>query len=348
MSLLAEARRLADEVLFPAAMRVDTADRVPAGHLDLLAEHGFYALAGPPSLSGLDGSPGEVVETLASGCLATAFVWIQHHGAVRAVTHSPLSDTWLEPLCRGRLRAGIALGALRPGPPSVRARRVHGGYVFDGVAPWVTGWEMIDVLHTAARDESDTIVWALLDAATGATLTVEPLELAAVNASRTVTVRFDGHLVPDERITGALPYRHWPERDAAGLGFNGRLALGVTSRCCRLAAELGGDPAAGVARLRAELGACRAMLDEDDPGTLPAARAAAAELALRAAATLVVGAGARSVLRVAHPQRLLREAMFLLVFGSRPAIRNALLTRLDRPAAASPEAAAGPAGSWLG
>ena len=318
MSLLEEARRLADEVLFPSAMAVDAADRVPAAHLDLLAGHGFYAMAGPPELGGLDGPPGAVVEALASGCLATTFVWIQHHGAVRAVANSPLSTGWLVPLCRGERRAGIALGALRPGPPSVRATRVAGGYLFDGEAPWVTGWGMIDALHTVARDGTDTALWALLDAVEGDTLTVEPVELVAVNASRTVTIRFTEHFVPDGRVTGMLPFAEWPARDAAGLAFNGRLALGVTRRCVAL----------GVTDLAAELDACRKALDVDDPATLPAARAAASELALRAAARLVVTAGARAVLRDQHPQRLLREASFLLVFGSRPTIRAALLDRL--------------------
>ena len=48
----------------------------------------------------------------------------------------------------------------------------------------------------------------------------------------------------------------------------------------------------------------------------------------RAAGLLVLGHGSRSVLRDQHAQRLAREAMFLLVFGSRPAIRDALFERL--------------------
>ena len=54
----------------------------------------------------------------------------------------------------------------------------------------------------------------------------------------------------------------------------------------------------------------------------------ASELALRAATTLVVSAGSRSILAGEHPQRLAREALFLLVFGSRPGIKASLLERL--------------------
>jgi alkylation response protein AidB-like acyl-CoA dehydrogenase len=63
---------------------------------------------------------------------------------------------------------------------------------------------------------------------------------------------------------------------------------------------------------------------------MPAARAAASELCWRAAAELLVATGGRSVLTDQHAQRLAREAMFLLVFGSRPSIKADLLRRLAR------------------
>jgi len=57
------------------------------------------------------------------------------------------------------------------------------------------------------------------------------------------------------------------------------------------------------------------------------ARAAAAELAVRATAALAVWDGSKSITVDQHPQRLAREAVFLLVFGSRPAIKQDLLGR---------------------
>lgn len=57
-------------------------------------------------------------------------------------------------------------------------------------------------------------------------------------------------------------------------------------------------------------------------------RAALPELAVRAATALVVSSGSRSILAGEHPQRLAREALFLLVFGSRPLVKTGLLNRL--------------------
>jgi hypothetical protein len=62
------------------------------------------------------------------------------------------------------------------------------------------------------------------------------------------------------------------------------------------------------------------------------ARAAAAELAVRAAAALAVRDGSRSVAVDQQVQRLAREALFLLVFGSRPGIKSALLRRFGASA----------------
>jgi alkylation response protein AidB-like acyl-CoA dehydrogenase len=306
----AEARRIAEEVLLPAAPAVDAADRVPAEHLDLLAAQGFY---GPPPMERTELY--RIIETLASGCLATTFVWMQHLGALRGVE----GTGWAEPMARGEVRAGVALGALRPGPASLRARRVPGGYLLDGESPWVTGWDLVQVLYTATRDERDDVVWCLLDATAGPTLQVTPLDLVAVRASRTVLLRFDGHFVPDERVVGRMPYADWAARDMNLLRSNGSLALGLAGRC---AALLDSGP------LRAAVDGCRYALDTGTPEGLPDARAAASALAARAAAALAVGAGAGAVLRGSHAERLGREALFLLVFGSRPAIKESLARRL--------------------
>jgi alkylation response protein AidB-like acyl-CoA dehydrogenase len=332
VTVLDRARHIAEQVLFPAAMRVDGAQRVPPSHLDLLATEGFYGLAAPAEAGGLGVTdPAEaarVVEALATGCLATTFVWLQHHGALRAVAESKtpgLRDEWFEPMCRGARRAGVAQAALRSGPPAVRARPVEGGYLVSGAAPWVTGWDMVDVLFTSARADDGTVTWFLLDAAAGPTLAVEPLRLVAVNASRTVVVRFADHFVPASRLVATGPYEGGQSTAPEALRANGSLALGVAARCASLLPT--GELADGIIT---EVTSSRAELDGalGDAGAMARARADASSLAMRAATLLTLGAGARSVLAGEHAQRLVREAMFLLVFGSRPAIREALLARV--------------------
>jgi alkylation response protein AidB-like acyl-CoA dehydrogenase len=323
------ANAIADDLLFPAALATDTADQVPHSHLDRLADAGLYGLFGPPDTGGLgaDAATGlGVVEVLASGCLSTTFVWIQHHSALLAVADSTapgIRDEYLPAMCRGKWRAGIAVAGIRPGAAGVSAKAVAGGWLVNGDVPWVTGWGLIDVVHTAALGLDGAIIWLLIDAVASPTLTVTRLRMVAVEASVTVVVSFRDHFVPANRATSFEAYDAWAARDACGLRTNGSLALGVARRCCGL---LGPSP------LDHELNVCRERLDHaasSAPGALPAARAEASLLAVRTAAALVVATGSRSVLQDQHPQRLAREATFLLIFASRPLIRARLRERLE-------------------
>jgi alkylation response protein AidB-like acyl-CoA dehydrogenase len=51
--ILASARRLADEVLFSDAMRVDRLDALPVSHLDAFAAAGLYGAPAPAGAGGL-------------------------------------------------------------------------------------------------------------------------------------------------------------------------------------------------------------------------------------------------------------------------------------------------------
>jgi alkylation response protein AidB-like acyl-CoA dehydrogenase len=319
------ALQVSEGVLYPSALAVDTADLLPASHLDALAEAGLYGVAGPRDCGGSDldlVTFSRIVEILARGCLTTTFVWIQHHGVVRAMAACPnsqLRSDWLPALIRGQCRAGIALGGARPGPPLLRARRVAGGYLLDGTAPWVTGWGLIDVVYTLARTEGGRLLAALLPARAGDELAVSRMRLVAVNASGTVELAFTGYFVPDELVCSEFSQDEWLVQEPRRLRPNGSLSLGLGGRCCLLV---------GPGPLDAELDRIRARLDSSDAEAMPAARAVASEFAYRAAAAAVTAAGSTSILDGQHPQRLAREAQFLLVFGSRPAIRGNLLSLL--------------------
>jgi alkylation response protein AidB-like acyl-CoA dehydrogenase len=327
--VLAAARRLADDVLFPDAIRVDGLDAVPVAQLDALAAEGLYGASVSPQAGGLDLlTTCAVTEELAGGCLATTFVWLQHRGLVMTLaaetTPAALRYQFLEPACQGKVRGGIALTGLIPGPPLLRARPAEGGegWRLDGEAPWVTGWGLIDLLLVVARGPHGSVVSLIVDAAAQPGLTVTRQRLAAVNASVTVQLDFDDVVVPAGRLASQEPFDPAASLRPDRLRINGSLALGVAGRCVRL---LGPGP------LDDELAACRAQLDDAltaDTEAMAEARAAASELAVRATAALAVRDGSRSIMADTHPPRLAREALFLLVFGSRPPIKSALLRRL--------------------
>lgn len=311
---------MADEILFPTANEIDSMSVLPRDRLDLLAEHGWYGLSAPSS--GIDVAGGRpILEAFAGGCLTTTFVWMQHLGAPPACAYGPEHlRPWVELLASGERRSTVAFGGLLPSAP-LRARLERGTWIVDGVAPWVSGWGLSDVILAAARTPEDDVVWLLIDAPSPG-MRHEPHRLLAVNASATVTLHFDAVRVGADRESSRFPWAEWPERDAMGLRTNGSLALGVAERCCRL---LGPSPLDG------ELAACRDALDAGTPATMPAARAAAAAFAVRAASALVAREGSAAVVVGNHAERLLREATLLLVFGSRPSIKRELLATLGGP-----------------
>jgi hypothetical protein len=179
----------------------------------------------------------------------------------------------------------------------------------------MTGWGLVDAVLTTARTDDGRVLSAWVEPLASGTLEATPQRLLAANASCTVELAFAAHFVADERVVALAPYVPPPPHDGGGRS-NGSFALGVARRVCQL---LGPSP------LDAELEARRRQLDGADDESLAAARAAAVELSLRASAALITGQGSRSIVQGAHAQRLAREALFLLVFGSRPAIRQALL-----------------------
>lgn len=319
MTKLDEARAFADDVLFPTANEVDALPVVPRERLDRLAAEGWYGIAAPSAgIQMTDAYP--ILAAFAGGCMTTTLVWMQHHGVVVACAFGPehLHD-WVEALAAGDVRASVAFAGLLPKPP-LRCRQEGDSWLVDGVAPWVSGWGLTDVVHVAARSPEDDVVWLLVDAASEG-ITAEPHRLLGMDASATVTLRFDGVRVGADRMTSRFPWSEWPARDAAGLRTNGSVSLGVAERCCRL---LGPSP------LDDELVRVTADLDAGTPDTYPSGRAAASELAVRAASTLVVAGGSGAVERGTHAERLYREAAMLLVYGSRPSIRAELLRAVPR------------------
>ena len=319
-----QAQRLADDVLFPAAVATDAADTAPAGLLDALGDAGLYGIVAPPDAGGVAADIGTVcavLEALASGCLTTAFLWMQHIGLVRAVASSDDQDLrarWLKPLASGEIRAGLALGGALPNP-SLRAVADGAGWRLDGVSPFASGWGLIDVVHAAARTEGDEIIWLIVDAGDGDGITAERIRLAALNATATVRLTFSGVRVTPDRVTGR--YRASGITPPEVLRTHAALPLGVTARCCRMLGPTGLD---------AELAALRTTLDRLGPDTA-LARAAAGELAVRAASALMTAEGSASLLASGQAQRLAREALFTLVYALRPASRSAVLTTLGAP-----------------
>ncbi len=305
------------------AAEVDRADWLAADHLDELAALGLYGPFAPVADGGLGLSLSElcdVVEVLAAACLTTTFVWIQHFRLLAAVldpTGPPLLGNLKPKVIGGETKAGVVLRGLQPGPARLSATPTAQGWSLDGDAPWVSGWGLVDELFVAARGPDNTVVNFLIAPKDQPGLVATRHRLSALNASVTVRLDFNALVVPSGQMVGQSPFDPSLE-GPEGLRVNGSLALGVARRCCTLL---------GPTSLDDELRECRDGLDGADAETMALARAGACELAVRASLALAVERGSSSVISGGIAERSVREAALLLTFGSRPAIRRALLQK---------------------
>ena len=325
---------VAEGVLFPAAQEVDRADRVPEGHLRALAAAGAFGV----NTSCTAAERRQVHRALGGACGATYFVWAQHEAPIRLLSFSQneaLRSRWLGPLLAGEVIGGTAFAHLRrPGPPVVRAEPDGTGWRLEGEAPWATSWGMAGVFSIGAITPAGSVLWVLLPA--DRLTATDPLQLAVMQATATVRLRFDSTRVGAGDVMLELDRALWDGLDAS-LGNRGNPAVqGLTDRALRLLEERGDAGLEVAAALRPELeqavAANDALADAADEGQVdvPAmaeARADALTLAQRSTPALLTASGGRGI-ELANPaQRLVREAAFYAVQGQTAAGRAAGLHR---------------------
>jgi alkylation response protein AidB-like acyl-CoA dehydrogenase len=338
--VLDRARRIADDVLFPAALDVDASGSVPQEHLALLAEEGFYSLVAPREIGGAGLDLTElldVLEAFAGGCLATASVWQQHHGVMLALVDTGNTALWAEYLgsmMTGRLRASVAYTGAVPGPARLVATRVDGGFLLNGVAPAVIGWDSVDLLLLSASEHDsgldDVIVTGLVDVTSLDGVGVDRLVLAAGHATGTVALTFADYLLPDDRVTREVRRCEFTAGGWFTSRVNGSLCLGVASRCVRMLAEYGRRDLADMFGFQLTRARNRLDVALEQPAGMPSARAEAAELAYRAAGATMAAVGGDSLLASHHAQLLVRNAAFAMVASSRAEVTTDLVKLLGR------------------
>ena len=346
--VVAVAQRIADDVLFPVAQDVDRSERIPQRHLAALAQAGLFGLLGPASHGGLDLDAHAVRRTMAaigSGCGATFFVWVQHHGVARALRSSSneaLVEAHLADLCAGRTLAGTAFAhARRVGKPAITATRVAGGWQLDGHAPWATSWGLADWFSVAAETADGQLVWSMLPGGPVDGVSTAALDLPVFAATATVAVRFARCVVPDERVIGVEPADAWRRLDRRHAALGQPAVLGVAERARRLLADQPDDAAACAAealgrelrdRWRVDdlVGASTAG-DDDAVAAASDHRAACLDLARRSTTALLAAVGGRGMERSHPAQRLAREADFYVIQAQTSDGRAATLRHTTTP-----------------
>jgi alkylation response protein AidB-like acyl-CoA dehydrogenase len=367
--LLEAVGRLADEVLWPAALSVDRATSIPRGHYDAIADLGLFAMLAPADLGGLGYGRERVrrvLRVLGGGCGATAFAFAQHGGVVAALSataNSPLRDRWLPALCDRSLGGTAFAHVRRAGAAAVRAERFGGGWRIDGLAPWATSWGTAEVFTVAATTTDDEMLWFLLPVGDGVPATIEasrPMELVTLDASETVSLRFSGHRVGDDDVLSVGEAAVWRVGDRRGAVRPNPLCIGVGDRALTELREAAPESAASLegwwasfAEQVMEAEVVPPDVDAPDDGVaeleereiarVAAARSSSVFATQRLTTALLASVGGRGADRNHVAQLLARVALFYVIQAQNDDGRRATLDGVVAASLAEPSRSTSPA-----
>ncbi|MBW4519446.1 MAG: acyl-CoA/acyl-ACP dehydrogenase [Scytolyngbya sp. HA4215-MV1] len=288
-----------------------------------------------------------IQEQIARYSGALAFLQAQHQSAGSMLARSEnkaLQQTYLPCMGAGEALVGISFAHLRRDPSPVQAIAVPGGYQLQGVSPWVTGWGFFQTFIVAAALPDGRAVYGMVpfqssQQSDGSELLCsEPMPLAVVTSTRTVTVQFNHWFLPTDQVVAISPLSAQAKSDRLNVLQHSFLALG----CARAGLDIlaMADPQqkhpfirSAFESLNQELLDCRQAIFSAKPSVEVFAeqanlRAWAIELAVRCAhAAVVVSRGAANT--IDHPaQRVYREALLFSVSGQTTDIMAATLDRL--------------------
>lgn len=364
-ALLQRVRTHVHEHLRPQVQNIDHEGLYPEPWLrELGVLGGFAALASADhGGSGLGlATQLEVVAEVAATCGSTAFtLWSQGSCAwyLRQTRNAALRQRYLPELASGRLLAGSGLSNTVKHLVGVersllRAQPDGAGYRVSGSLPWVSNLGPGHVFGTAAqRPDGGHVAFLAQCDAPGIALRPCP-EFCGLEGTRTLNVRFaDVHVDAVDVLAPPADFAAFVARIQPGfILLQVGMAVGIVQACLKVMAQsnrtqtvtnawLDDQPGA----LERELADLRArglaLAEQADAGTAPLlpvleTRLQASELALRAAQSAALHAGARGYLRRHDAQRLSREALFLAIVT--PALKQLRrdIARLRKADAAVP------------
>jgi alkylation response protein AidB-like acyl-CoA dehydrogenase len=349
--LLDCARRIASDVFAPRANQTDQAASPPVENIRLLADAGLLGLMAPVRFGG-HGVSGAVLREyttiLAAACGVTTFLQGQHQSACLLIAggeNEALKERLLPEMAAGKRLGAVAFSHLRrSGPPVMRAERDGDSWMFNGIAPWVTGWGVMQEVVLAGTLPDERLLYVVVPLEKSDTMQPSPpMRLCAMNASATVSLACHNLRVGPERYLKTITREQMARNDLGAILGVTPQPIGVATAAIRLlrslaqqhhSSNLSGTAEALERELTSVREAVHAWIDrttaEGYKENALRIRAWCIELGVRAAHAAVAAAGGSANNREHTAQRLFREAMFYTVIAQTRDVQAATLERLTR------------------
>lgn len=329
------------------ATNYDISGEWPADSIQHLTDAGVWAWIIPERFGGIQLDPLSMVrgyEAIGAGSLACLLILSQRDGACEFIASCDREDIkshWLPLLCRHKVMTSIGISQLTTSQrrgAALRAKADGKGFILNGMMPWVSGAEKCDFIVTGAEADDGKQILAMVPTNLDG-LHIDPaMQLMALEASRTSEVHLKNVRIDDEHIlrgpTDNALKRNMPVKSlvvsSAGLGLAGALVNKIQRHSRDSNDELvrlAEDAMTRYTAIRERIfkAADHIKQDADIPKT--EIRVAVNELLMRLAITCMTFAKGSGFIRQRDAQRLVREAMFFLVWSATDEVRAKTLSR---------------------
>lgn len=304
-------------------------------------EHGGTALGLGHALRVIEEASKECVSTGFLLCAEYALQWYVINSANRA-----LAAEMLPRMARGEVLGGTAQSNCMKSCVGIeearlKAARVDGGYVINGVLPWVSNIGPEHVFHMGARlPDTPGLVIGLMHGSTPGLTLMQNAHFIGMEGTNTFACQFRDVFLPDSRVVcHAEEFDAFRDRTkSAFILLQMGMGLGLIDACVNMMTRA--DRQFGHVNrfldvqadaLQAELDAARdatyALAEKiERDGSAPhvketlQVRLAGSELSLKAAHAAMLHMGAKGYLSNNAAQRRLREAYFIAIVT--PAIKH--------------------------
>ncbi|NMG46284.1 acyl-CoA dehydrogenase [Aromatoleum toluvorans] len=367
---LDEVRAVIAATLAPKVLDVDLKAEYPEAFLRALGQAGGFRGAVSPAFGGNGLGLAHVVrviEEVAKECVSSAFtVWCQTACAryLQLSDNEALKRAFLPRIAAGEVLVGTGLSNTVKSADSIEAfrlsaRRVEGGYLINGVLPWVSNLGATHFFTTGcpvhgADGASEGLVFVLVDCSQPGFRLVDCAHFIGLDGTRTLACHFKDAFVPDAMVLAhpqeSADYvrRIKPGMIHAQMG----MGLGLIDACAQLMAQSNRSHAHVNQYLDDQVEDIEAALDDARAATYALAdeierhpatprildvlklRLAGSELSLRAAHAAMLHQGAKGYLVRNAPQRRLRESYFIAIVTPATKHLRREIARLEGRAAA--------------
>jgi alkylation response protein AidB-like acyl-CoA dehydrogenase len=346
---LATVKKLVADMLAPKVIDVDLKAEYPQDFLHALGAAGGYAGAADPEFGGNGLGLKHVIQVMEEAsklCLSTGFlVWCQTACAryIQMSDNAALKAAFLPRIARGELLVGTGLSNTVKSCDSIEdfrlsAKKVDGGYVINGVLPWVSNLGPAHYFATGCPVEGqgrgdDALVFILADCRQPGFKLVDCAHFVALDGTRTLACHFRDAFVPDAMVlahpgqSAAYVRRIKPGMILAQMG----MGLGLIEACVDMMKQSNkthahvnqylddqvGDIEAALQKARAASYALADTLSANPEADVVLhilkLRLAGGEYAVKAAHAAMLHLGAKGYLQKSPAQRRLRESYFIAI-----------------------------------